>query len=159
MSARNWKRTQPRDLRDAMNLCLEYAKVKHNLSVDSVADRMGLVNKWTLYKWVQECNLPARLIKSFEHSCGIDFVSRWFVISEGKMLIDIPKGRKGTPEDIQTLLAVTHESNGAVMRFYKNEISVEEALAAIQTALENTAWHKVNIEKYRQPELPFDEDE
>ena len=158
MSRRNWKRVQPRDLRDALDLCTEYAREKYNRSVDNISDEMGLSSKFTLYKWISDCSMPIRLVRPFENACGIDFVSRWGVISTGKLVIDVPKGRKGTPEDIQTLLAVTHESNGAVMQFYDNKISMEEALSAIQTALENTAWHKVNIEKYRQPELPFDED-
>lgn len=159
MTGRNWKRVQPRDLRDAMDCCLEYAKAKHNRSVDSVADLMGLASKWTLYKWIQEASLPSRLIKPFEHACGIDFVSRWLVVSGGKLVIDIPKGRKGGPEDIQALQASTHEAVGALMKFYEDKSNAEETLAAIQTALERMAWHKGNVEKYRQPELPFDEDE
>ena len=158
MSGRNWKRVQPGDLRGAMDLCLEYARAKHNRSVDSVAELMGLASKWTLYKWVQEASLPSRLIKPFEHACGIDYVSRWLVVSGGKLVIEIPKGRNGTPEDVQVLQAATHEANGAVMQFYEGKISAEKALAAIQAALENMAWHKGNIENYRQPMLPFDED-
>jgi hypothetical protein len=158
MSGRNWKRVQARDLRDAMDLCLEYAKVKHNRSVDTVADLMSLASKWTLYKWMQEASMPARSIKGFEHACGIDFVSRWLVVSGGKLVIDIPKGRKGGPEDIQALQASTHEAIGALMKFYEDKSNAEETLAAVQTALERMAWHKGNVEKYRQPELPFDED-
>ncbi len=158
MSARNWKRTQPRDLRDAMDLCLEYAKTKHNRSVDSVAELMGVVNKWTLYKWMQEGSLPARLIKPFEHACGVDYVSRWLAMSGNKLVIDIPKGRKGTLEDIQTLQSATHDAIGALMKFYEDKADAEATLAALQTALERMAWHKGNVEKYRQPELLFDED-
>ncbi|MDI1278049.1 hypothetical protein [Methylobacter sp.] len=158
MSRKNWKTVQPRDLRDAMDCCLEYARVKHNRSVDTVAELMGLASKWTLYKWIQEASLPARMIKPFQHACGIDFVSRWYVVSEGKLVIEIPKGRKGGPEDIQALQSATHDAIGALMQFYADPNDMDATLAAMQTALERMAWHKGNVEKYRQPELPFDED-
>ena len=159
MTARNWKTAQPRDLRDAMDLCVSYARDKHNRSIDTVAELMGEVNKWTLYKWMQEASLPLRLVKPFEHACGIDYVSRWLVISGGnKLVIDIPKGRQGTPEDIQALQVVSHDAIGLLIKFYAQQATIEETQAALQTALERMAWHKGNVEKYRQPELPFDED-
>jgi hypothetical protein len=158
MSKRNWKHVQPRDLRDAMDLCVEYAKAKNNRSIDTIADLMGLASKWTLYKWMQEASLPSRLIKPFEHACGIDFVSRWLVVSGGKLVIEIPKGRKGKPDDIQSLQAATHEAVGALIKFYADQADTDATLAALQTALERMAWHKGNVEKYRQPELPFDEE-
>jgi hypothetical protein len=158
MSRRNWKTLQPHDLRGAMDLCLEYAKAKHNRSVDTVADLMGLASKWTLYKWMQEASLPSRLIKPFEHACGIDFVSRWLVVSGGKLVVEIPKGRKGKADDIQELQLATNEAVGALLKFYTDQTDAEATLAAIQTALERMAWHKGNVEKYRQPELPFDEE-
>lgn len=158
MSTRNWKTVQPLDLRDAMDLCVEFARVKHNLSVDNVADLMGEVNKWTLYKWMQEASMPLRLVKTFEHVCGAYYVSRWLAMSGNKLVIDIPKGRKGTPEDIQALQAVSHQAIGLLIKFYNEHGDMNETLAALQTAMEGMAWHKGNVEKYRQPELPFDED-
>ena len=71
MKQQNWKAVRPLDLRDAMEWCTKYAKAKHNRSVDSIADLMG-VNKWTLYKWMAEADMPARLIKTFEHACGVN---------------------------------------------------------------------------------------
>lgn len=158
MSKRNWKAAQARGLRDAMDLCLEHAREKRNLSVDGVAAGMGLASKWTLYKWVQEASLPSRLIKPFEMACGIDLVSRWLVASGGKLVIDMPKGRKGRPEDIQALQSATTDAIGALLKFYADKADVDTTLASIQTALERMAWHQGNVEKYRQPELPFDEE-
>lgn len=158
MSRRNWKNTQPHDLRDAMDLCVDYAREKHNRSVDSIADLMGVPSKHTLYKWIADANMPAIRIKSFEHACGIDFVSRWFVISSGKLVIDVPKGRKGTPEDIQVLQAAAHAAIGELMKFYEQKTDVPAVLVAIQNVLENFAWHKGNVEKFQQPEIPFDEE-
>jgi hypothetical protein len=158
MSGRNWKRTQPRDWQDAQDLCLRFAKEKHNRSVDSVASLMGEMNKWTLYKQIESGGLPLRLIKPFEHACGIDFVSRWLVISNGKMVLDIPRGRKCDAQDINTLQTALNDTVGALLKFYADQQDADATLAAIQTALECMAWHKGNVEKYQQPELPFDED-
>jgi len=159
MSRRNWKTVQARDLRDAMDLCVDYAREKHNRSVDSIADLMGVASKHTLYKWIADANMPAVRIKSFEHACGIDFVSRWLVVSGGKLVIDIPRGRKIGPTDIQTVQAAAHEAIGALMQFYVDKANTEDTLAAIQNVMEKFAWHRGNVEKYTQPELPFDEEE
>ena len=102
MSKQNWKAIRPLDLRDAMDWCIKYARAKHNRSVDTIADLMG-VNKWTLYKWMAEADMPARLIKTFEHACGIDYVSRWLVESSGKLVVAVPSGKKCGPRDIQDL--------------------------------------------------------
>ena len=158
MLKRNWKRVQPRDLRDAMELCLDFARDKQNLSVDGVADMMGLASKWTLYKWVQEASMPYRLIPSFENACGIDFMSRHLVSRGGKIVIEIPRGRQCGAEDIQVLQGVLNDMAGQLIKFYTDKSDVAATLAIIQSALENIAWHKGNVEKYRQPELPFDED-
>jgi hypothetical protein len=158
MAKRNWKRVQPASLRDAMDLCLEYAREKQNQSIDNIADTMGLASKWTLYKWVQEANLPSRMIRPFEHACGIHLVSRWLAVSSGKLVIDIPRGKLASPEDIHTLQEVTHDAIGALIKFYADQADTTETLAAVQNALERLAWHRANVEKCRQPELPFDED-
>jgi len=158
MAKRNWKQVQPRDLRDALDLCTVYALEKHNRSKDQIADLMALESKWVLYKWISEANMPVRLIKTFEMACGIDLVSRWLVVSSGKLVIDIPKGRKGKATDIQETQSLSHAAIGELMKFYQGEKNMDETLAAIQTNMENMAWHKGNVEKYQQPELPFDED-
>jgi len=158
MAKRNWKQVQPRDLRDALDLCTVYALEKHNRSKDHIADLMALESKWVLYKWISEANMPVRLVKTFEMACGIDLVSRWLVVSSGKLVIDIPKGKKCKATDIQDLQAVNHTAIGELIKFYNGEHNLEETLAAIQTSLESMAFHKGNVEKFQQPELPFNED-
>lgn len=155
---RNWKRVQANHLNQSMELCLEHARDKHNRSVEGVAALMG-VNHWTLYKWLESGGMPARLIKSFEHVCGIDFVSRWLAMHDNKLVIDIPKGRNGNADDIMALQESSTDAVSALLRFYNNKADIDETLVAVQNALERLAWHKVNVQKYHQPEIPFDEDE
>lgn len=50
MSRRNWKHIQPTSLRQALELCKDHAKERHNLSVERIAERMGLADHWALYK-------------------------------------------------------------------------------------------------------------
>jgi hypothetical protein len=158
MAKRNWKRAQPRDLRHAMDLCLDYARERYNRSVDNIADLMGEVNRYTLYKWIEAGSMPVRKVKAFEHACGIDFLSRWLAMSGNKLVIEIPIGRIADPEDMQALQEITHAAIGSLLKFYKEQADSDETLAAVQTALERLAWHRANVEKCRQPELPFDEE-
>jgi len=159
MARRNWRNVQPIDLRDAMDLCTEYAREKHNRSIDQISDLMGLPSKWTLYKWMQEASLPARSIKNFELACGASFVSRWLVVSSGnKLVIDIPKGRRITDEDILSLQEVINVAINALIKFYRQQDDLTGTIASIQSAMEQLAWHKGNVEKFQQPELPFDEE-
>ena len=60
MRRRNWKRVNPTSLRHAMELCLDYGREKRNLSVDRVADLMGMPSKYTLYKWLENGRMPAK---------------------------------------------------------------------------------------------------
>ena len=62
MVARDWKKARAGSLPQAMELCLEFARAHHHRSVDNVADLMGLPNKWRLYKWVEQADLPAFLV-------------------------------------------------------------------------------------------------
>lgn len=157
MKKRNWQAVRPLNLKDAMDWCVRYAKANHNRSVEGIADIMG-VNYWTLYKWIGEADLPLRLLKSFENACGIDYVSRWSCESNGKLIIDIPRGKPCGAADIQQLQGAYHAVVGELMKFYQDQTGLDETLAALQTAMMQTSWHKGNVEKYRQPELPFDED-
>jgi uncharacterized protein with NAD-binding domain and iron-sulfur cluster len=125
--------------------------------VDGIADLMG-VKQWTLYKWIEEADMPAKRIKNFELACGIDYVTRWLVESGGKMVMDVPRGKKCGSMDIQELQSAYHGAVGELMKFYGELTDVDETLAALQTALEQTSWHRGNVEKYRQPDLPFDEE-
>lgn len=158
MTRRNWKRVQPHSLRHAMELCKDYARERHNLSVERVAERMGLADHWTLYKWFQNGRMPVNLVPAFEAACGIDFVTRWQASSAGRLLIAIPTGRYATAEDMQVLQEVMHTAAGHLLRFYGGKAEASDALAAIQQAMEGLAWHRGNIEKHGQPELDFEEE-
>ncbi len=159
MSRRNWKRLRPTSLREALRLCKDYALERKGLSVERISDLMG-VTADALYKWLATGRMPASLIPSFEHICGIDFVTRWFAASAGKLLIDIPTGRSVTAEDILSLHGVMNEAAKQILDFYERTPQPEAAKvqAAIAEAMQTLAWHHNNVQKHNQPELVFEEE-
>ena len=150
------KRT-PVSIPHAIELCLEYARLKHNFSVDRVADGMGLANKWVVYKWMESGRLPALMIRPLEQTCGADFVTRYLSHSAHKLLIDIPSGRRVKPVEINQLQAWFTESVGLLLAFYEGATNQPETMSALNKLMEGVAWHHKNIEQHSQPQLAFEE--
>lgn len=155
MSRTNWKRMRPTSLRHALELCKDHARERRNLSVERIADEMGITDHWSLYKWIQSGRFPANLIRPYENVCGIDFATRWLVASAGRLMVGIPTGRSASAADIQTLQAVLNDAVGALIGFYASHANADETLGAIQAALETLAAHRGNVVKHAQPELDF----
>lgn len=152
---RFWKRCQPTDLRSAMDACLEYAREAHNLSVDHVAERMGLGTKWTLYKLVGELKMSAAQIRSFEHACGINLVSRYVASSAGLLAIEIPTGKAQGGEDVAVLQGALNDAVGMLLRFYRGQMPADAVLEAVGAALAELAWQRENVSRSAQPQLDF----
>lgn len=150
------KRT-PVSIPHAIELCLEYARQKHNFSVDRVADGMGLANKWVIYKWMESGRLPALMIRPLELTCGVDFVTRYLSHSAHKLLIDIPSGRRVKAVEINQLQAWFAESVGLLLAFYEGAADQAETMSSLTQLLEGVAWHHKNIEQQTQPQLEFEE--
>ena len=157
MTKRNWKRIQPTSLRNALELCKDFAKERHNLSVERIAESMGLTDHWTVYKWIQTGRIPANMIRPYEAACGIDYLTRWLAASSGRLLIDIPTGRKADAADMQALQELLNTAVGQLLQFYGGKAEAGDTLAAIQQAMEGLAWHRGNVQKHAQPELDFEE--
>ena len=153
MTKRHWKRTRPTSLRHAMELCLEHARSELNLSVDRVADRMGLANKWTLYKWLESGRMPAILIRPFEMACGINYLTQNLAASDHKLLIDIPAGRRVTENEINELQGSFARAMSELINFYNGKSDEATTLAAITGVMEQLAWHRGNLQKQSLPEL------
>lgn len=149
-----WKRLQPTSLRNALELCKEHARVAHNRSVERVAELMGVTDHWTLYKWLSSGRMPLSLVRPFEAACGgVDYVTRWLAASNGKLLVDIPTGRRSDAADIQALQERLNTAVGELLRCYAGQASVPDTLAALQAGMEGLAWHRENITKTAEPEL------
>ncbi|MEW6314745.1 MAG: hypothetical protein AB1513_12035 [Pseudomonadota bacterium] len=138
-----------------MELCIQFAKTKHNRSVDQIADLMGLTNKWSIYKWIENGNLPSRLIRPFEHACGCDFITRYLAHSAHKLLIDIPTGRPAKDTDLIKAHDGFSTSMKLLMAFYQGQAGAEETIGALTSLMEDVAWHRGNVEKHLTPEFDF----
>lgn len=155
MTDKVWK-VQARSLVHAFDLCVQFARKRHNRSVEQIADLMGLPQAWRLYKWIDEANMPTRYIRGFEHACGANLVTRYLAHAGHQLLIDIPRGRHIDAADLNTLQAITNDAVGALIAFAAGKAEAEETLAQITTAMESLAWHRANVEKHHQPELELD---
>lgn len=156
MTRRNWKRVRPRSMTEALRLCKEFAQERHNLSVERIADRMGVTHD-SLYKWLATGRLPAILIPAYEHVCGCSFVSEWLAVSAGKLVIDMPTGSKGTPEALMEVNTSCAAALQLLTAFYAapKGADTEATLAALRTHMEQVAFHHHNVASYATPELDF----
>ncbi len=135
---------------------MEYAREKHNRSIDRIADLMGLANKWVLYKWLESGRMPAILIRPFEAACGIDLVTRYIGHSANKMLIEIPTGKRVTSTDLNELQSSFAGAVSLLVEFYERKNGSDEALAALTGLLEDVAWHRKNVQEHLQPGLELE---
>lgn len=149
---RNWKRVVPRSTVDALRLCKDYAKDRHNLSVERIADRMG-VSADLLYKWLSNGHLHAALIPAYEHICGAHFVSDHLAHSHGKLAVAIPSGRDLADDDLLHMHQSFSGAMSLLAEFYAGKASGDATLAALTQHMEATAWHRANVLAHSQPEL------
>lgn len=150
--ARNWKRIVPSSTLEALRLCKDYAKDRRNLSVERIADRMG-ISADLLYKWLSNGQMHASLIPAYESICGCHYLSDHFAHAHGKLAVSIPTGRDLDDDDLLRM----HQSFGAAMTlladFYVGKASGESTLAALTQHMEATAWHRANVMQHEHPEL------
>lgn len=153
MQRRSWKNVRPTSLRNSLDLCKDFAQVRRNLSVERIAERMGLPDHWVLYKWLSTGRMPAVLIPAYEAACGCHYVTQWLAASAGKLAIDMPTGKSCQATDIQELQTLLHATTGALMAFHAGQQGADETLASIQSAMESLGWHHGNVSQHKTPQL------
>lgn len=152
---RNWKAARATSLLRAFELSLEFARVEKNLSVERVAELMGMPNHWTLYKWLESGRMPSNLIRPFENACGCTFVSDWIGLSAGKLVIDMPKSGKASAGDLNDLQKNFSAAMGLLIGFYEGSAGSNETMAALTATLADLAGHRANVAQADWPELDF----
>lgn len=158
MKRRNWKSYQPATLRDALEGCKNFAKERHNLGVERIAERMGLEDHWSLYKWIASGRMPAVSIPAYQLACGCDFVTRWLAASGNKLLVDMPTGRKADSESLSHAHAGFAEAMRLISAFYEGKSEADATLAAITNHLQHMAALHGNVATHATPELDFSEE-
>lgn len=157
MTRRNWKRHQPATLRDALKGCKDFALERHHLSVERIAERMGLEDHWALYKWIANGRMPLVSVPAYETACGINLVTRWLAASDDKLLVDMPKGRQAQPTDMVEINTGFAQALQLLTDFYRADGKADPAatLCALRQHLEQIAAHHHNVAQYATPQLEF----
>ncbi len=158
----NWKQLRPNSLKEALRLCKDYAKDKHNLSVAGIADKFceyghEEVNEDLLYKWLSTTRMPLTLVKVYERICGINYVSEYLASTSNRLVIEIPTGKKATQREINELQANLVSVVGQLLRFYEGGAEIKEVQDNIMSGIKGLAFHHENVEKANQPELELDQ--
>lgn len=159
MSRRNWRTVNPRSLREAIELCKDYALEKHRRNVDRIAELAGEESQWTVYGWLRDGSIPGKKIHAFQHACGCDFITRWLAHSSGMLLIPSPTGRKVDMDDVHRLQGTLNGAVAALIGFASAQMDADQVGAELTTALEALAWHRENAARSHQPELELDNHE
>lgn len=155
MPARNWKHP-PQSLQQALEACLDHARIKHRQSIDRIAADMGLANHWNLYKWVESGRLPAVLIRPFELACRCNYVTRLLAHASHHLVIDIPTGKLPAAGDLQTVQAAANDAMSALIGFAAGKVGSLAVIDAVTTAMEHLAHQRENAKHAAQPELELE---
>ena len=152
-----WKRYQPSSCRDALHKTKEYAREAKNLSVERVAELMGLADHWALYKWIENGRFPSVLLPSYEAVCGINLPSRWLAASQQCLLVEMPIGKAATSKDLVQLGTGYQMAVQLLSDFYASNGAADPrpVLEALRAHLESVAHHHRNVAGFAQPELDF----
>ena len=154
---RSWKPSQrPTSSIHAARLCKDHAAINLNLSVERIADLMGVTHD-TLYKWLASGRMPLILIPAFELACGCSYLSEWLATSAGKLVINMPRGKRPTSADLMAINTTWANALALLTNFYSDPAGAdtEATLAALRTHLEHVAYHHQNVATYTTPELEF----
>ncbi|MDP3652440.1 MAG: hypothetical protein Q8R67_12230 [Rhodoferax sp.] len=156
MTGRNWKRVRAISATDALRLCKEYAQEKKNLSIERIADRMGVTHD-SLYKWLAAGRLPFILLPAYELACGCNFASEWAAASAGKVVINMPRGSTASQTDMVEFNSGFALALQLLSDFHARpaKASAAETLAALTNHLQQVAWHHANVGQHANPELEF----
>ncbi len=152
-----WKRYQPSSCRDAIHKTKEFAREAHNLSVERIAELMGLPDHWALYKWVENGRFPTVLLPAFEKVCGINLPSRWLAATQHCLLVEMPIGKAATSEDLVQLGSGYQAAVQLLSDFYASNGTADPrpVLEALRAHMESVAHHHMNVAGFAQPELDF----
>lgn len=153
MTRRNWRTVNPRSLREAMELCKDYAQEKHNRSVERIAELAGEESHWTVYGWLRDGSIPGKKLHAFQHACGCDFITRWLAHSSGMLLVPMPAGRRSDVDDVLRLQGTLNSAVTALLGFASGQMDADQVGGEINTAMEALAWHRENAARSHQPQL------
>lgn len=148
----------PTSFTEALRMCKDYAKAKHNMSVERIADEMGMTPS-RLYQHLDTGDMPFNRVRSFQSACKCSYVTMYMAHSDDCMLIKIPTGKKMTDEQMLDFQSSFNKALTSLTEFYKSHSNPDQAMADLTNHMTVSAWHRANLEKALQPELDFEGEE
>ena len=139
-------------------MCKDYAKDKHNMSVERIADEIGLT-AGRLYQHLENGDMPFNRVRSFQRACRCNFVTQYMANGDDCILIKMPKGKNLADGQMLQLQGSFNRALSELTEFYTHHQNAEAVSAALTEHLSTTAWHRANVEKHLQPELDFSGEE
>jgi AraC-like DNA-binding protein len=153
--ATNYKNKIPTSFTEALRMCKDYAKDKHNLSVERIADEMGLTPS-RLYQHLDNGDMPFNRVRSYQHICRCNFVTQYMANGDDCILIKMPKGKRVSDDQMVHFNKSFSKALSELSEFYTLYQNPDEVISALTDHLENVAWHRANVERTSQPQLDFD---
>lgn len=155
MSRRNWKHVRATSLVHALRLCKEFGLERKRLSVERIADLMGVTHD-SLYKWLATGRMPANLIPAYEYACGAHFATDWLAATAGRMVIDMPTGRTVGQGELVALNSGFAAALQLLTDYYsRQQADPRQTLDALAVHLQQVAWHHANVAQHAEPEFDF----
>ncbi len=150
------KRLRANSFVHALRLCKEEAQAKRHLSVERIADRMGVTHD-SLYKWLATGRMPGILIPAFELACGCSYASEWLAASAGRLVVPMPTGRKAEGTELLDMNSSCAAALQLLTTFYTTPqaADTEATLGALRLHLEQVAYHHQNVTQFATPEFEF----
>lgn len=153
MAKQSWNRITPNDIPQALQLSVDHGREKKNLSIQRIADLMGVSSQNTLYGWLSSGRMPLMMVPAFEHATGINLVTRFLAHGQNKLLVEMPTGKRAQNHDIANLVINANQTFGQLMRFFDGEESAHDVSAALKGLMEDLEKQRRNLDQYKQPEL------
>ena len=103
-----------------------------------------------------ENTLPLNRLAQYEALTGSRFISEYLSVLHGdRVVIEIPRGRKGKAADMAQVQSQTAEALALLAKWHEDGSGVDETIAALTNVLALLAYQRENVKKAGNPELDF----
>jgi len=144
----------PTSLKAAFEMDKANARNRHRRSVEHIAELMDLTPA-NLYKQLEDGTMHASRLLGWAHHTGSDAVVRYLAARLGKVVIDVPLGRRTQDADVHALQETLNGAVGALLKYMSGELDRDGCIGLLTCGMESLAWHRANVAKDDQPELDF----
>nr|WP_225747741.1 putative phage tail protein [Eikenella sp. Marseille-P7795] len=95
----------------------------------------------TYYRWLLDNTLPLNRIAQFEALSGSRYISEYLSVLHGdRVVIEIPRGRKGKAADIAQVQSQTAEAIALLAKWHEDGSGVDETIEALTNVLSLLAY-------------------